>query len=118
MTTITKVKLSGGANGRNVLVAATATPGTLIHTATAVAAELDEVWLWANNSSASDVKLTVEFGGVTAPNDLVEFTVPAEDGFYLIIPGLILDNGVVVRAFAASANLVVVNGYVNRINQA
>lgn len=118
MTTITKVKLSGSTNGRNVLVAATATAGTLIHTATSTAAELDEIWLWAVNSSASDVKLTIEFGGVTAPNDHVEYTVPAEDGLYLIIPGLVLDGGVVMRAFAGSANVVTVNGYVNRINQA
>lgn len=118
MTTITKVKLSGSTNGRNVLVAAMATAGTLIHTATSTAAELDEIWLWAVNSSASDVKLTIEFGGVTAPNDHVEYTVPAEDGLYLIIPGLVLDGGVVMRAFAGSANVVTVNGYVNRINQA
>lgn len=101
-----------------MLVAATATAGTLIHTATSTAAELDEIWLWAVNSSASDVKLTIEFGGVTAPNDHVEYTVPAEDGLYLIIPGLVLDGGVVMRAFAGSANVVTVNGYVNRINQA
>jgi len=118
MATITKQKLSGGTNGRNVLVAATATPGTLVHTATAVALELDEVWLWADNSSATDVKLTIEFGGTTAPNDHVEYTVPAEDGLYMIIPGLLLDGGVIARAFAGTGSVLVVNGYVNRINQA
>lgn len=118
MTTITKTKLSGGTNGRNILVAAIATPGTLIHTSTAVVSELDEVWLWADNSSASDVKLTIEFGGVTAPNDTIEYTVPAEDGLYLVLPGLLLDGGVVARAFAATGSVLVINGYVNRINQA
>lgn len=115
MATIDKVKLSGGTNGRNIKVAATATPGTLIHTATAVASTLDEIWLWAVNSDTSDRKLTIELGGTTAPDDLIEFTVPAEDGLYLVVPGLVLDNGVVVRAFCASANVVLINGYVNRI---
>lgn len=117
MATITKVQLSGATNGRNVLVVATATAGTLIHTATASANVLDEIWLWAANSSAVDVKLTVEFGGVTAPNDHVEYTVPAEDGLYMIIPGLTINGGVVVRAFAGTGSVLVVNGYVNRIDQ-
>lgn len=118
MATITKVKLSGSTNGRNILVVATATAGTLLHTATSTANELDEIWLWAVNSDTTDRKLTIEFGGVTSPNDLVEYTVPAEDGMYMVIPGFVLDGGVVVRAFAASANVITVNGYVNRINQA
>jgi len=73
------------------------------------------VWLYAVNSSGVSVKVTVEFGGVTSPNDLVEYTVPAEDGLHLLVPGLILQNGVVVRAFAATANVVVVHGFVNAI---
>ena len=115
MATIDKVKLSGSTNGRNIKVVATATPGTLIHTATNVVSTLDEIWLWAVNSDTSDRKLTIELGGTTAPDDLIEFTVPLEDGMFLIVPGLILDGGVVVRAFCATANVVMINGYVNRI---
>ena len=117
MVAITKVLLSGATNGRNIKVVATATAGTLIHTATAAANTLDELWLWAVNSDTVDRKLTLEFGGVTAPDDLIEFTVPAEDGLYLIVPGLPLNGGVVCRAFAATANVVMINGYVNRIDQ-
>lgn len=113
MATYSKELLSGGSNGRNIKVAATATPGTLIHTAHATAK--DEIWLWAVNSDSVDRKLTIEFGGVTAPDDLVEFTVPAEDGLYLLIPGHLLTNSLVVRAFAAAANVISINGYVNRI---
>lgn len=110
----TKVALSGGTNGRNVKVAATATPGTLIHTAHATS--LDEIYLWAQNSDPTDRKLTIEFGGTTAPDDLIEVTIPAEAGPIEVIPGWILTGGVVVRAFAASANLVLINGFVNRIS--
>ena len=44
-TTITKTLLSGSTNGRQIKVAATATPGTTIHTATNTAGQMDEVWL-------------------------------------------------------------------------
>ena len=117
-----KVVLSGSTNGRQVKVVATATPGTLVHTASATA--LDEVWLWAVNSDttawASNVTgtprlLTIEWGGVTVPDDLIEVTIPAESGYLLVIPGTSLTNSLVVRAFAATASVVLVNGYVNRI---
>lgn len=114
MATITKLVLSGSpGSGRNVLVAATATPGTLIHTAHAT--DEDELWLWANNTDATDRKLTLEWGGTTAPNDLVEMTIPAEDGPHLIVPGWVISGGLVVRGFAAAASLVTIAGYVNRI---
>ena len=113
MATYTKEFLSGSTNGRQVKVAATATPGTLIHTAHATAK--DEIWLWAVNSDTTPRKLTIEFGGTTAPDDLIELTIPAEAGLLMVVPGLILSNSLVVRAFCASANVVTISGYVNRI---
>lgn len=113
MATFSKVKLSGSTDGRNIKVAATATPGTLLHTAHATA--LDEVWLFACNSDTVDRKLTIEFGGTTSPDDTIELTIPAESGMVTVIPGFLLTNSVVVRAFAATANVIVINGYVNRI---
>ena len=113
MATFTKQKLSGGTDGKNIKVVATATAGTTIHTAHATA--LDEVWLYAVNSSASDVKLTIELGEATAPDGNIEYTVKAENGLYLIVPGLLLSNSLVVKAFAATANVICINGYVNRI---
>jgi len=110
---VTKVKLSGSTDGKNIKVVATSSSGTTIHTAHA--SNIDEVWLWAVNSDTTDRKLSIQYGGTAAPDDLVEFTVPAEDGAYLIIPGWTLTNSQVVRAFAAAANVVLINGYVNRI---
>ncbi len=115
MATYTKVRLSGGTDGRNILVVATGTAGTLIHTATSTSGANDEIWLWAQNANTADLKLTLEYGGVTVPNDLVEVTIPAESGPVLVVPGWLLTNSLIVRAFAASANLVVINGFVNRI---
>jgi len=113
MATYSKIQLSGGTTGKNIKVAATATAGTLIHTAHATS--IDEIWLWCVNSDSTDRKLTIEFGGVTAPDDLIEVTIPAEDGLYLVVPGLTLTNSLVVRAFAATANVLSINGFVNRI---
>lgn len=114
MATFTKLKLSGSTDGKAVKVAATATAGTTIHTAHATA--LDEIWLYAHNSSAATVKLTLEFGGTAAPDDHIEINIGAEGvGLVLVSPGLLLTNSLVVKAFAATANVITLTGYVNRI---
>ncbi len=112
-TTFTKVILSGSTNGKQIKVAATATAGTTIHTAHATA--LDEIWLWAVNSSTTAVKITVEWGEATAPDGNIEVTIPGESGYLMVVPGLVLTGSLVVKAFAGTANVLLVNGYVNRI---
>jgi hypothetical protein len=115
MAVISRQLLSGSTNGKNIKVAATATPGTTIHTATSSASGFDEIWLWAQNSDPSALKLSIEFGGTTAPDDLIEITIPGESGPILVVPGWVLNNSLVMKAFAATTNLIVVNGFVNRI---
>ena len=118
MATYTKTILSGSTDGRGILVAATATAGTLIHTGSATATTLDEIWLYAVNSDAADVKLTLEWGGVTVSNDLIEVTVTAESGLMLVAPGLLIKGNaspLVVRAWASVADDVIIHGYVNQI---
>lgn len=112
-----KRKLSGSTDGRGIKVAATATPGTLIHTAVTgtTAGTFDEIWLYAYNSDATDRLLTIEFGGVTVPDDHVKVTIPSLQGTVLVVPGFVLQNGILVRAFAATANVIVISGYVNTI---
>jgi hypothetical protein len=118
MATFTKAKLSGSAaDGRGIKITTTATAGNVIHTAVAgtSAGVFDEIWLWATNTSTSAVKITIEYGGVASPDDLIEVTIPAESGLQQILPGLILQNGLIVRCFAASANVVNIHGFVNSI---
>jgi hypothetical protein len=115
MATYTKRALSGSTNGKGIKVAATATLGTTIHTAVAGTSDFDEVWLYCVNSSAANVKLTIEWGEATAPDGHIEKTITAEDGLYCIVPGLVLQNGCVVTAFAGSANVLIIQGFVNRI---
>ena len=116
-TSIERIALSGSTYGRMIKVAATGTPGTTLHTATASTSDtFDEIWLWAVNSDSSARKLTIEFGGVASPDDLIEVTIAAESGFTAVVQGLNLQNTLVVRAFCATANVVMIGGYVNRIS--
>lgn len=111
---LTKVKLSGSTNGRNIKVAATATLGTTIHAADATAQ--DELWLFACNTDTVERKLTIEFGGVSSPDDLIEIILPPECGLVTVVPGIPLTGSVVVTAFAAAANVINISGFVNRIS--
>lgn len=119
MATFTKTILSNSTDGRAILIAQTATPGTLIHTGSTNPAVLDEIWLYATNTSTSAVKLTVEWGAATAPNDLIELTVAPESGLVVVSSGLLIKgnaSALTVRAFAATTNVITINGYVNRIS--
>ena len=119
MAAFSKLVLSGSTNGRAILVAATGTPGTTIHTGSTTTTTIDEVWLYAKNTDTTARKLTIEWGGTTSPNDLIELTIPAESGLTLVAPGLLIKgaaSALVVTAFAATANVVTIHGYVNRIS--
>lgn len=120
MATFSKVKLSGSTNGRGIKVAATATAGTTIHATGTSSSILDELWLYAYNSDTSAIALTIEWGGVSAPDDNIKLSIPATSGLTLVVPGLILSGtgsvASTVAAFAATADKIVITGYVNRIS--
>lgn len=117
MPATSKDKLSGSTDGRGIKVVATASPGTTIHTAVAGTgvANYDEVWIWAYNSHTASLLLTLQFGGTTTPDDDIKVTLATQAGLILVVPGLILQNTDVLKAYAASANLVVLFGFVNTI---
>jgi len=115
MATFSKEFLSGSTNGRPIKVVAIATAGTLLHTAVSGMADIDEVWLYCVNTDTVTRKLTIEFGGTTDPDDLIEIGIPAEAGLVLVCPGLVLQNSLIIGAFADAANVLCISGYVNRI---
>jgi len=121
MATFSKIALQPAGStgdGLGILVAATATAGTAIHTASSTATTIDELWLYAYNNHSADILLTVEFGGVTAPKDVIKDTITTQDGLILVVAGLVIQGNAtpkVVRAFAATANQISLFGYVNRI---
>ncbi len=114
MAIYTKLKLSGSTDGKGVLVSGSAS-GEAVTLHTAHASDLDEIWLYAVNSQAANVKLTIEWGQADAPDGNIEVTIPGESGLYLVVPGLLLTNSLVVKAFAGTANVVIIHGFVNRI---
>lgn len=117
---MTKELLSGNTTGKQILVNAVATLGDTIHTADAAA--FDEIWIWAENHHTADVILTIEWGAVVDPNDLIEVKLPLQftnkkEGPILIIPGFVLTNSLVVTAFASVTDVVTIQGHVHRIAQ-
>lgn len=117
MANATKRKLSGSTDGKGILVAATASAGTTIHTAVAgqTAGTFDEVHLWAVNDDTSVRTLTIEYGGTTDPDNVIVVALEAQAGAVYVVPGLILQNSLVIRAFCDSANKVIIYGFVNAI---
>jgi len=112
-----KRKLSSSTDGKPIKVAATATLGTAIHTAIAstTAGTFDEIWLWAYNSDTSPRILTIEFGGASVPDQNIKITLQPNTGLIPILPGLILQNGMIVSAFCDVANKVTLSGFINYI---
>lgn len=109
-----KRQLSASTSGTPISITATATAGTTVHTSVAGFTAEDEIYLYATNSHSSAVLLTIEFSGAAVKNNII-FSVPADDGLYLMLPGLILNGAVVVKAFAATTAVINVSGYVHRI---
>jgi hypothetical protein len=120
MTIFTKNILSSSTDGRGIKIAATSTPGTTIHTGPSSTTSVDEIWLYAYNSSTGPVLLTVQYGGTATPDDDIKITIPSQSGLTLIVPGLILAGtgsaGNTVAAYAALTNVITISGYVNRIS--
>lgn len=116
---VTPLALSGSSFYRQIKVAATATPGTTIHATGTDATKVDVITLYCNNTDTTARKLTIEWGNTSTPDDLLEVTIPAESGDVLVIAGKRLSGtgaaAQTVRAFAATANVLNVSGYVDRV---
>lgn len=114
MTTFSKQLLSASTHGRGILVVATTSPGTPIHIPPSGTSSMDEITLWAANSSSSDVLLTLEWGGTTA-GDLKIQSIPARKGNQIIASKELLRNGLTLAAYAGTGSAIAIFGYVNRI---
>lgn len=112
---ITKALLSGSTNGKGIKIVQTSTLGTTVHTAVAGTSSLDEIWLWAYNGDTVTRTLTIEWGEATVPDGNTIIDIPSKSGRFLIIDGRLLQNGLVVTGFASAANVIVVDGFVNKI---
>ena len=110
---ISKVVLSGSTDGKPIAITTTESPGNLIHTASAT--EIDEIWIYLNNTSDTSVVTTIQWGLTTTVGSIIQ-NVPGQAGLYLAIPGLVLTNNSIVRVFASVSDVITVLGFVNRIS--
>ena len=119
MATYTKVLLSGSSQGQPILIAATSSPGTTIHSTGTSSTIIDNVTLYAHNTDTTARKVTLEVGGTGTANT-IEVTVPAEAGLMLVLPQLPLTGtgsaAKSVAAFCATTNVVAISGFVDRIS--
>ena len=120
MATYSKQLLSASTQGQPITVVQTASTGTTIHATGTSATIIDEVWLYANNTSTSPVLLTVQFGGTGSVQHAKPITLSPKSGDVLIVAGLPLTGdgsaANTVYAFAATASVITISGYVNRIS--
>lgn len=112
MSVFTQGVLSGSTSGQPIKVAATSIgSGTTIHTAHATAPEW--INLMVSNTHTADVTLTIGWGGTTDPDHLILDAVT-------IVPNLIpvpvtikripLTGGLIVKAAAGTANVLLITG--------
>jgi hypothetical protein len=106
---------------------ATANPASMntIHATDTNATTIDEVWLYATNTSLAPVTLTLFYGGgptVGDKNAPSYISIPPQSGLTLITPGLILTGvagspgtATTIYASASVGSAINISGYVNRI---
>lgn len=118
MATFSRVLLSGSTNGKSVLIDQTAiATGTTIHTAVAGTASYDEIYVWITNTSGSAVTLTIGFGGVTDPDNLIckALSIPANSPPIPVLTGQVLQNSLIVKMAAGTGSVLLATGFCNRI---
>jgi hypothetical protein len=118
MALFSKVLLSGSTNGKGILITGTTSgSATTIHTACSGTANMDEIWIYLVNQEATEEILTTVQFGSDATADEIAVSVPAAAGLQFVVPGLVLNNSNIVKAFAATGSKVVAHGFVNRITE-
>lgn len=118
---VVRIPFSASTQGKGIKVVQTSTAGTAIHTTGTglYTAAFDELYVYAYNGHTADVLLTLEWGGVTVPDNTIALTIPFKQGAGLVVAGLQLSGsgsaGLTVGAFAGTANVIVLYGYVLRV---
>lgn len=113
--TFTKTKLSWSTNGKLIQVSWTATgSANTIHTAVSWTTNYDEPYIYAVNTDTVARLLTIEWGGTGTANE-VKVSIPAQSWLMLDIPWMILQNSLVIKAYADTTNIINIWWYVHNI---
>lgn len=122
MATFSKHHLSGSTGGIPIQITASDNASAqVVHTTGISASNIDEVWIYANNTSTSAEELTVGFGDTSDPDASIHLTLEPRSGLTLVISGLTLSGdgaaGRSIYAFSANGGGAInISGYVNRIS--
>jgi len=111
----TKKLLSGSTNGKQILLTSNANPGQTIHTAVAGTSSFDEIWIYAYNDGPNTAAVVLLWGGTTEPDNKIEIPIPAQAGRVLVADGILLQNSLIVKAYATITAQIVLDGFVNNI---
>ena len=125
MAALTKHLLSQVAaiSSRRFIVTSTvASACNVFHVAPSVDGQLDEMWVYAHNFGTSDVAVTFMMGLTSYPetrladvHEGVEITIPFQSGRALVFDGTLISHSLSAAVYADTANVVSLDGFVNRI---
>jgi hypothetical protein len=114
--TFTKFLLNGSTNGKQIKISGTASgSANTIHTAVSGTSSLDEIWIYCYNSDSTARSLTLLWGGTTEPDNQITISIPPLAGRVLVCDGMLLQNSLIVKAYASLTNVLLVDGFVNQI---
>jgi len=113
MATYTKELFTESALGEPIRVTGTSSPGVLIHDLVDGYTDIDEVWIYASNTSASAVTLTIELGDSQLAHEIDQSI--AANSTALIIPGVPMQGDGRIRAYAGTGSVINVFGWINKI---
>lgn len=106
--------LSGQTNGKNILITATTSGGAqTIHTVASGTATVEFLTIEAchvDNANAT-TRLYLLMGGTSVPGDVIALDLDHGAGPYIVQDKRLMQNGVIVRAYAQHASHIVVYGY-------
>jgi hypothetical protein len=114
MPTYTKVPLSSAISGQQIQITGVSiTQLTTIHTP--AAGTLDEVWLYATNTTNANLEVVVTWAHTGTAAQMFA-TIPYKAGRSLLVDGKLLSGTAnVVKAYVGVANGINIDGFVNRI---
>lgn len=87
--------------------------GQIVHSGIAGTSQFDEMFLYATNRQGSGVYLIIQHGSVTS-GATIQTTIAPNDGYALVIPGLPINSGSVIRAYSNVNGPISVMGYIQR----
>jgi hypothetical protein len=114
------ISASSSTRGKIIKITATSSPGTLLHTVSTVSTDFDYVSIWAWNVDTVNRTLTLEFGGTTADDRIPYIVEPGKPPICLVDRWDLQGNSSadVIRAYATSANQILVKLVVYRVGTA